>query len=113
MKLPCLGAPLQTDTVARTTKGWTFCIRRHAEKLGNGPWPIMRTVRKASLIHLSGVVGASVLLACVGAGWGGEQTRGKVGFETKSLGSGPSLLTGEPICDRRIITFDLRKSFKP
>lgn len=35
-----------------------------------------------------------------------------MGFETKSLGSGPNLLTGEPICDLRIITFDIRKSIK-
>lgn len=53
-----------------------------------------------------------MLLVCVSGGWGGEQTRGKMGFETKSLGSGPNLLTGELICDLRIITFDLRKSVK-
>lgn len=74
---------------------------------------MVTTVRKESLIHLSTEWPVCpTLLVCVGGGWGGEQTRGKMGFETKSLGSGPNLLTGEPICDLRIITFDIRKSIK-
>lgn len=75
---------------------------------------MVTTARKESAIHLSAELPVCpTLLVCVGGGGGGEQTRGKMGFENQKPGFWTqSAHGGEPICDLRIITLDLRKSIK-